>query len=120
MDPLNGIFIELVADEEGTLHFSGGWEFDDDVSEEYVEYMQTLLAGLYGIVSTQVENVYQAGQMVRAAPGFDNFEGDQGDGFEFIPDEDLVRAVAEKEGTTEENVVQFDLAKFSVKNKRKH
>lgn len=119
MENLNGIYIELTADENGGLIFSGGWEFDDDVHEDYVDYMQTILAGLYGVVSTQIENVYQAGQMVRSAPGFNNFE--EGDTeFEFVPDDELVKAVAEKEGSSEENVVKFDLAKFSPKNKRKH
>jgi hypothetical protein len=70
-EPLNGIVIELQGDLDGNIIFSGGWEFDDDINPEYVEYMQTLLSGMYAMVSTQLDNVLAAGEIIRAAPGFD-------------------------------------------------
>ena len=119
MEPLNGVFIELSTDEEGALVFHGGYEFEDGVSEDYIEYMTTLLAGIYGVVSTQTENVFNAGLLVKSSPGYSGFEVDQedGPGVEFTPDENLVKKT-DKNG--DGTVIDFDLSKFSTKNKRKH
>lgn len=114
-DRLNGVYIELTVDEEGVLQFGGGWDFDEDVSDEYVDYMQCLLAGLYGILSTQTENVLAAGDMVRSAPGFDGFEGDMDEGgIQFTPDPALENKIKTKDG----NVI--DLASLKPKSKSKH
>ena len=88
LEKLNGVYIELSLDEEGNLAFGGGWEFEDGVDEDYIAYMQTLLRGMYAILSTQHDNVLVAGQMASVgafmAAMEDEYEEDEDDEMEIV------------------------------------
>ena len=109
-EPLNGIVMEITGDLDGNIVFSGGWEFDDDVNPEYVEYMQTLLSGIYATVSTQLGSLLQAGEIIRAAPGFDESV--------FTPQDTDVEV--ELEDDADEKIVSFANKKFNKSKDRKH
>lgn len=68
----NGIFVDLQTNDEGNLEFSAGYDFDDEVNPEYVEYMKDVLAGMYAVISTELENVIEAGRITRESPEFEN------------------------------------------------
>jgi len=70
-EPFNGIFMELTTTEEGQLMFSAGYDFDDEVLPEYVEYMKDVLAGVLGYISMDIDKLVEAGQLMRANPAFD-------------------------------------------------
>lgn len=130
-DHLNGVYIELSMDEEGNLSFGGGWDFDEHVDEDYVAYMQTLLKGLYAILSTQHDNVMAAGNMANVGAYLAAVEAEQAlyddedyedDGqmeFVFEPDEALLRAIEENQPSSPDNIVDFANMKFDPRKHRK-
>lgn len=121
-DDFSGIFIEITTDMDGSLIFGGGWVFEDDDPDDYVEYMHDLLAGIYGIISTQHDNVISAGRIVRAAPGFRGFDADPDPDMEIVfePDDELLERVSEQGEQGDSKVVDFKKAKFDPKKHRKH
>lgn len=131
-DHLNGVYIELTMDEEGNLAFSGGWDFDDDVDEDYVGYMQTLLSGLYAILSTQHDNVIVAGQMAQVGASMRGMQGQFGEEYDdeyddeieivFEPDEEFLEAVqkAQEAEQAQDNIVDITKMKFNPRKHRKH
>lgn len=83
----NGIFVDIQTNDDGNLEFSAGYDFDDEVNPEYIEYMKDVLAGLYAAVSGQLENIVMAGRMTRESPEFEqllaNLPGNKDDDFEY-------------------------------------
>ena len=129
LEKLNGVYIELSLDEEGNLAFGGGWEFDDDVDEDYIAYMQTLLRGMYAILSTQHDNVLVAGQMASVGAlmaamenEYDEDEDDDEMEIVFEPDEEFLEAVqkAQEAEQAQDNVVDISKMKFNPRKHRKH
>lgn len=72
----NGVFVDIQTNDEGNLEFAAGYDFDDEVNEEYVEYMKDMLAGLFSAVSTQMEALVVAGRAVRSTPEFEELLAD--------------------------------------------
>lgn len=129
LEKLNGVYIELSLDEEGNLAFGGGWEFEDGVDEDYIAYMQTLLRGMYAILSTQHDNVLVAGQMASVgafmAAMEDEYDEDEDDDemeIVFEPDEEFLEAVqkAQEAEQAQDNVVDISKMKFNPRKHRKH
>lgn len=121
-DYFNGIYIELSADVDGNLTFGGGWSFEEDAPDELIEYMHDILAGIYGIITTQHDNVVSAGRIVRAAPGFRGFDDDPEPDVEIVfePDDELLERVSEQGEQSDSKVVDFEKVKFDSKKHRKH
>ena len=69
-DDFNGIYIELTSEVEGHLSFGAGLEFTATATEEYKTYMETLLAGIFCIISTDLSQVEALGAYVRDQEGF--------------------------------------------------
>ena len=114
----NSVVVDLSIDETGTLLFRGGWNFDEDYPEDAIEFLQDILAGIYALINTQTEAVVASGQIVRSAPGFNDFgfyEDEEEAEVIFEPDEELIKQMQEKGSATDLNVIKFD-----PKKHRKH
>lgn len=74
-ESFNGVFVDINTNDEGHLQFSAGYDFEDDVNPEYVEYMKDMLAGIYAYVNNQLESLVTAGRIVRSTPGFEEYIG---------------------------------------------
>ena len=72
----NGVFVDIQTNDDGNLEFSAGYDFDDEVTEEYIEYMKDMLAGIFSAVSTQMEALVVAGRSVRSTPEFEDLLAD--------------------------------------------
>ena len=70
-DGFNGIYIEPTSEGEGDLSFGAGMEFTDTATPEYKAYMETLLAGVFCIFSTDIAQVEALGVYMREHEGFD-------------------------------------------------
>jgi hypothetical protein len=111
-----GVFMDVSIDESGDLVVSAGFRFDEDYPEEWQDYLQDVLAGLYGLLSSQTDAVVTTGKAVRSAPGFNGFTEVSDDGqleLQFDPSEELLEAI--KAEQSDKTVVQFD-----PKKNRKH
>jgi len=111
-----GVFLDITIDEEGDLIVSAGSTFSEEYPEEWQDYLQDLLAGLYGVITSQNEAIITTGKAVRSAPGFSGFNAeDVGDQLEldFEPAEELLEALKAK--SEDSTVIKFD-----PKKHRKH
>lgn len=71
----NGVFVDIKTNDEGNLEFAAGYDFEDDVNEEYIEYMKDMLAGIFSAVQNQMEALVMTGRIVRSTPGFEEYIG---------------------------------------------
>jgi len=71
-DKFIGAFIELVPNEtsEG-IDFRFGWEFPDNMDPEIEDLFKNLVAGIFGLMSSQDEEIIAIGEIVRNVSGFD-------------------------------------------------
>ena len=72
-DKFIGAFIELIPNEtnEG-IDFRFGWEFPDKMEPEVQELFKNLVAGIFGLMSSQDEEIIAIGEIVRNVSGFDD------------------------------------------------
>lgn len=67
-----GAFIELVPNESSEgIDFRFGWEFPDNMDPEIQELFKNLVAGIFGLMSSQDEEIIAIGEIVRNVSGFD-------------------------------------------------
>lgn len=104
----NGIYIEITSEGDGNINFGAGLDFTEDATEEFKDYMETLLAGLFGILSTDVASVENLGKWVVSQSNFTWRDsgihhpienGSKGDVIDFL---------------------EFQSSKFDPKKNRKH
>ena len=119
-DEINGVLIELFPDEEGDLAFSVGASFGPEITEEGANVLLDCAAGLFGLLSGQISQVMQLGQIVRSVSDFDEITfGDlPGDDIVFEPEEGLLDSLDESE--KDDKVIDFKKAKFNPKKDRSH
>ncbi len=118
-DEINGVLIELFPDEDGDLAFSVGANFSPDITEEGANVLLDCAAGLFGLLSGQIQQVMQLGQVVRSVSDFDEITfGDlPGDDIVFEPEEGLLDGIKDPE---DDKVIDFKKAKFNPKKDRSH
>jgi len=78
-EKFNGIFIELTSEGLGDLCFGAGLEFEDGATPEYKKYMETLLAGIFCILSTDIGQLEALGAYMMETEQFDWGVVDQDD-----------------------------------------
>lgn len=107
-----GAFIELVPNEtnEG-IDFRFGWEFPDNMDAETQETFKNLVAGIFGLMTNQDEEILAVGQIVRNVSGFDDsIQVVNESELIFTPDDELLEKIQEK---TETKVI--DISDFKPK-----
>ena len=68
-----GAFIELVPNESSEgIDFRFGWEFPDNMDPEIQELFKNLVAGIFGLMSSQDEEIIAIGEIVRSVSDFEN------------------------------------------------
>ena len=105
----NGIYIEITSEGDGNINFGAGLEFTEEASEEFKEYMEILLAGIFGVVSTDVATVENLGKWIVSQKNFKWNESGI-----FHP--------SEHQGSDAEVIdfLEFHSKKFDPKKNRKH
>lgn len=87
-----GAFVEIIPSEtrEG-VDLKFGWEFPHDMDAEMEELLRNMCAGIFGLMSTQSEDVVAIGEIVRSVSGFDDSIKPISDNeILFTPDDDLL------------------------------
>lgn len=92
--------ISIDEDDDEVIIFTGDWSFEDDYPDEYIDFLQDILAGVYALIFTQMEQVVAAGRIVREAPGFNGFQAER--------DEALADPEDGVEGCPDDNVIKFN------------
>ena len=87
-----GAFIELVPNlETEGVDFRFGWEFPDKMDEESQEILKNLVAGKFGLLSSQDQEILSIGQIVRNVSSFEESMQIVSDTeIIFTPDEELL------------------------------
>tara|TARA_B110000858_G_C17738863_1_gene443924 strand:- start:348 stop:692 length:345 start_codon:yes stop_codon:yes gene_type:complete len=87
-----GAFIDLVPNEtnEG-IDFRFGWEFPDNIDPDIEDLFKNLVAGIFGLLSSQDEEIIAIGEIVRKVSGFDESMTPVSDTeILFTPDDELL------------------------------
>lgn len=72
-DKFIGAFIELVPNEEAEgIDFRFGWEFPDNFDPENVDLFKNLIAGIFGLMTSQDQEIIAIGEIVRSVSDFEN------------------------------------------------
>jgi len=68
-----GAFIELTPNtkDEG-IDFRFGWEFPDNMDPAVEDLLKSLVAGIFGLLSTQDQEIIAIGEIVRNVSEFDD------------------------------------------------
>ncbi len=87
-----GAFIELVPNEENEgVDFRFGWEFPDDFDQEHIDLFKNLIAGIFGLMSSQDQEIIAIGEIVRKVSNFEDAIQIVSDSeIVFTPDEELL------------------------------
>lgn len=107
---INAASIYLELDATGSLHVAfEKYQPEDPPSEEMQEYLIDVLAGVFGILSSQIEDVASAGRMVRATSDFEQTirDGELDEEIHFEPAEELLEAIRGNEEETEDSIIPF-------------
>jgi len=92
MANFNGVFIELCPRGEGTIDFRCGYSFPADTDPEMVEYFKTMVAGVFGMVSSHPDDLVAVGEIVRTVSDFDVPQAPEEDAeVVFEADEELLK-----------------------------
>lgn len=105
----NGIYIEITSEGDGNINFGAGLEFTEEATDEFKEYMETLLAGLFGVLTTDVTAVENLGKWIVSQ---DKFKWR--DSGIYHPSEN------NGSGADVVDFLEFHSAKFDPKKNRKH
>jgi hypothetical protein len=113
-EDFEGVFIEITPGDEGNVSFKCGWKFPDDADPGAVDYFKSIVAGIYGILSSDPEDLVSIGDVVRSVSDFDNPVEEQEEPIlVFEPDEEFLKKM--------EDSKVVDLSKFKPKpNSKKH
>lgn len=87
-----GAFVEIIPNttREG-VDIKFGWEFPHDMDAEMEELLRNLVAGVFGLLSAQSDDVVMLGEVVRSVSGFDDSIKPISDNeILFTPDDDLL------------------------------
>jgi len=87
-----GAFIELTPNEKNEgIDFRFGWEFPDNMDPEIEDLFKSLVAGIFGLMSSQDQEIIAIGDIVRNVSGFDESMKPVNDNeIIFTPDEELL------------------------------
>ena len=109
----NGVFIEIVPGEDQSLEFRCGYSFPEDSDPEMVDYYRTMVAGIFGIISTHPDDLISVGEIVRTVSDFDVPPAPDDDPeIAFDPDNTLLERLGS------EKVI--DLTNYKFDPKKKH
>ena len=110
-DKFIGAFIELIPNEENEgIDFRFGWEFPDSMEPEIQETFKNLVAGIFGLMTNQDEEILSVGQIVRNVSGFDeSIQMVNESELVFTPDEELLEKIQDT------NTKVVDISKFQPK-----
>lgn len=88
------VIIEMGPHQDGGISFASGWYVPEKTDPETEEFFKSLVAGLFGIISSHVDDVVSTGEMVRSVSDFDNPPASNEE-FEvvFEPDEELQKRI---------------------------
>ena len=91
-DKFIGAFIELVPNEDNEgIDFRFGWEFPDNTDPEIEDLFKSLVAGIFGLMSSQDQEIVAIGEIVRNVSAFDdNLTPVNENEIIFTADEDLL------------------------------
>jgi len=70
--------ITFIIDGEGDVGTKVRLQYDDDVDQDFLEYVTTIMAGMYGLITAsltddnQLENLIKMGEIVRQKSDFDS------------------------------------------------
>lgn len=113
MSEFNGVFIEMVPSSEGTMEFRCGYSFPASADPDMVDYYKTLVAGIFGMVSTHPDDLVAIGDIVRTVSDFDVPVASEQEGeIVFEPAEELLEKLGKDK--------VIDLNKFKLDPKKKH
>lgn len=87
-----GAYIEVIPSEsrEG-VDLKFGWDFPDNMDPEMEDLLRNIVAGVFGLMSTQSDDVVALGEIVRSVSGFDDsIQSISDNEILFTPDEDLL------------------------------
>jgi len=106
-----GAFIELIPNEEEEgIDFRFGWEFPDEMDPEIQEMFKNLVAGIFGLMTNQDEEIMSVGQIVRNVSGFDeSIKVVNESELVFTPDDELLEKIQDA------NTKVIDISKFKPK-----
>lgn len=91
-DKFIGAFIELVPNESNEgIDFRFGWEFPDNMDTDIQDMFKSLVAGIFGLMTSQDEEIIAIGDIVRNVSGFDqSIESVSKNEVVFRPDDELI------------------------------
>ena len=105
-----GAFIELTPnDAQEGIDFRFGWNFPEDMDPAVIDLYKNLIAGIFGLMSAQDEEILSVGQIVRNVSGFDEsvVEVNLEDEIVFTPDPELLKSFEQSK--------VIDISKFRPK-----
>lgn len=115
MAEFNGVFIEMVPSGDQSMEFRCGYSFPASADPDMIEYYKTMVAGIFGMVSTHPDDLVAVGEIVRTVSDFDvpAAPDDGGEGeIVFEPDEELLDKLGKNK--------VVDLSNFKLDPKKKH
>ena len=72
-DKFIGAFIELTpSEEEEGIDLRFGWEFPDNMDPDIEDTFKSLVAGIFGLMSSQEQQIIAIGEIVRNISAFDD------------------------------------------------
>lgn len=110
-----GAFVEMTpsVNEKG-VDFRFGWEGLDAMDDDTVELLKNLVAGIFGMMTTQDDDVIEVGKLVRKVSAFDeSIEPVNDNEIMFTADEELLTEV-------EAETKIIDLKTFKPNKNQKH
>tara|TARA_R100001460_G_scaffold45723_2_gene83002 strand:- start:895 stop:1236 length:342 start_codon:yes stop_codon:yes gene_type:complete len=109
-DKFIGAFIELVPNEEVEgVDFRFGWEFPDNFDPEHIELFKNLIAGIFGLMSSQDQEIIAIGEIVRKVSNFeDSIQIVSDSEIVFTPDDELLEQFQDSK--------VIDISKFMPKD----
>lgn len=119
----NEVMVSISPAEDDGINISIGWDFDDDINEDVVDYHRKLAAGIYGLLSARIDDVLAVGDIVEATTDFGSAMDDDDDEMElvFTPDDELLDKISEpKKSEPAKKVVDLKAYKFNPKKHNKH
>ena len=111
-DKFIGAFIELVPNEDAEgVDFRFGWEFPDNFEPEHIELFKNLIAGIFGLMSSQDQEIIAIGEIVRKVANFEESIQIVSDSeIVFTPDEELLEKFQDSK--------VIDINKFKPKDEK--